>query len=257
MFTCDVEKTKDRKKRLQAFYSKWYENGVCSHSTGCEPDKMANQYWERYDWTCRIGDHFDMLFDNKELRIVVVGKEALTPRYELCEPASFSEVKNRHWCVTSKYLCLMFGYENRKEVDHKNVIHRMMSLTNRYACLFRKKKDQKSGILNTDKQNAFCLERLRAELKILQPTVIMIQNDRLSAQSCFEDAIVKKSFDNGSVSYSISGNCYIINTSHPCCRSHPWASDLKQSIEFVREIGWLPKVCKENTDELNDIIRWS
>lgn len=256
MFTCDLEKTKARKRELENFYFQWYENGKCSYSSDCEPKKKnTEQFWKRYDWSCKIGNFYDMYFNGKELRIAVIGKEGLVTRHELSTPALISEADNRHWKVTFKYLCMMFGYVYRKDEELNDSVLRMMSLTNRFSCLFREYEGQKNGIPNTENQRGFCLKRLKTELDILQPTVILIQNDGLMASCCADDVLTETSFEHGSVSFSMSRGCYIINTSHPCCRKHPWAEDLKKSIEYVRKRGWLPEVRKENTDELNTIVK--
>lgn len=74
-------------------------------------------------------------------------------------------------------------------------------------------------------QTQNCVILKQAELKILKPTVLLIQTDIITANELYEDAeTINVSFPDGHgcVKHSKENNCYIIESSHPSCHRHLW-----------------------------------
>ena len=116
----------------------------------------------------------------------------------------------------------------------------MFTLSNTYSCAFRRYEGQTKGIKNTDIQKNNCSELRKKEIEILEPTLIVIQYDYLKAIDLFEDAVNCC----GKIFYSEKSNCYIVESSHPSCRRHPWKPDLDNSIAFLKRIDIVPAVIK-------------
>ena len=103
------------------------------------------------------------------------------------------------------------------------------------------KEEQKSGIRNSDVQKSNCIKLRQKEIEILEPTVIVIQYDYLHSKDLFDDAVQRDE----KVYYSEIAKCYIVESSHPCCRKHPWKKDLDNSIFYLKDKGILPKIVEE------------
>lgn len=257
--TSDISKTKKRKAELLNLYQKWYENDTCKYFEECCQGRVPQEFWTCFDYSARIGDNYYLFFDGMPVRILVIGKEpkAQKPLRFTNRPERWWPDINRHYLVTFNMLKNMLSYYPTKNAVVTDAVLTMFTLSNLYSCSFRKYDGQFNGIPNTTQQMSNCLLLRKKELKILEPTIVIIQNDNIKASWLFDDAVLKFMRLHGNVYYSEKDfPCYIVETSHPCCRSHPWKSDLNDCIDYLKEISALPQIdYREATSKLNALIK--
>lgn len=258
--------TSDKKayEQIMADLENLYKNkfyiceNKCIHYAYCFEKAKEKGYIDGWDsdYAAKVGKNYPLQIDNKEIRIVVIGKEGLGWNDKLTPPAQLKGAYNHHYRETYKVLCEMLNYnwnveekKNKIEDEFKNRPDEVLTaftLTNTYRCSFAKKylKEQKKKqnedteqyaytLYRTNSQNKHCIKILRRELEILNPTILFIQNAGLSANRIFDDkgvypnAVLKRicekkdKKDQWSFTFSHyvnEGNeCYIIQTVHPTC----------------------------------------
>lgn len=236
--TADAERTENRRQRLRILYNSLYCDGKCKYAEECEDSvpMRSRENWIKNDWSAKIGDHYDLTINDKPVRILIIGKEGKSFSDCLTKPSRWWADMNRHYKMTYNLLKNVFSYWPTKDAD--DIILTMFTLSNAYSCAFRRHKDQTTGIKNTEIQRKNCSEIRKKEIEILEPTLIIIQYDYLTAGDLCSDAT--RLF--GKVYYSEESNCYIVESSHPSCRKHPWKKDLDESISYLKRIGVLPAV---------------
>ena len=239
MFTnllVNTSKTETRKAELLNLYRNLYCNGGCRSFIECAEsiNMKCHDNWDTFDWSARVGINYDLTIDGVDVRILIIGKEAKELKNQLNDPSQWWPGIKRHYQVTYNTLKQLFNYYPAD--DSNNHILSMYALTNVYSCAFRSKPDQTTGIKNSPIQKNNCLLIRKKEIEILEPTVILIQYDYLNALDLFDDAVVCCN----KVFYSPKQNCHIIESSHPCCRRHPWRQDLNESINYIKANGIIP-----------------
>ena len=234
----DTESTDNRRQRLNNLYNRLYCDGKCKNAKECENSihMRSCENWIKNDWSAKIGDNYDLTINEKPVRILIIGKEGKSFSDCLTKPSRWWAEINRHYKLTYNLLKDIFSYWPKNDAD--DIVLTMFALTNTYSCAFRRYKDQTKGIKNSEIQRRNCSEIRREEIKILEPTLIVIQYDYLTATDLCNDAANCC----GKVYYSKEFNCYIIESSHPSCRKHPWKKDLDESISYLKNNGVLPAV---------------
>lgn len=242
MFFTNVEvnhdKTAERRNKLENLYKEVYCNGKCKYSQECESSihMKSHDNWIYNDWSAKVGDNYDLTIDGIPVRIMIIGKEGKSFSDCITKPSRWWPGINRHYKVTYNLLKDLFSYYPNNDAD--DCVLTMFTLSNTYSCAFRNHQDQITGIKNTDVQRTNCSEIRKKEIRILEPTLIIIQYDYLKAIDLCDDAVNCC----GKVYYSSASKCYLIESSHPSCRKHPWKNDLDNSIAYTKSLGILPSV---------------
>lgn len=202
----DNETTVKRKVKLQELYNDYYYGNKCNYFDSCSASlrTKSSEHWAVNDWSARVGKNYDLTINGKKVRILIIGKESKNFLEKLSEPSGWWPEINRHYSITYQTLKDMFSYYPK---NNNNPVLTMFTLTNVQRCAFRKYKDQTSGIPNTKEQTINCTKITQEEIKILEPTVILIQFDELSAYDLFCD--IERC--EGKVYYSKKAKCYILN----------------------------------------------
>ncbi len=245
MIEYDYHHTESVRFQLKELYEKrWYKNGICKMFDDCRGKKIPKDYWLLFDRTVRLGDNYCMLFNDKPLRIVFMGKETLGFSDHVVRPAlmsDFPEGLNRHYAVTLKTLRYMLNAD--KNALTNDTVLSMYSLTNLYSCAFCNYPEQTQGIPNSTTQIRNCLTLKKEEMEILKPTVLVLQTKDIRANDLYEDAIDVEIVlpDNyGKLKYSNKNECYIIESCHPSNKHHPWKKDLYACINYLKDNTVLP-----------------
>ena len=268
--TSNPIRTIERKAALESCYTAFYR-----HEQGCRffehcsdglVDKFPNGY--RFSKTVSLGVHYDLTIDGLDVRILFIGKEGRSGRNALRQPARLTDFReekkvNLHYRETYKMLCEMLGYnyENGKLKDHSKFLCKpdanlaCYALTNLYRCAFKQHDSDVKSIPNTKAQTANCLTILREELRILEPTVIILQKADLRAVHIAPDAIVVEKACGLYVSESLQA--YLIETSHPS-NFGKWYRESKprfsRAVNALRARGALPAQGSDTTDLLNTLV---
>lgn len=236
--TVNHKRTIERRIQLEQLYKENFYNGKCKYAQLCEESirMKSHDNWIVNDWSARIGDNYDLTINGIPVRVLIIGKEGKSFSDRITKPSRWWPDINRHYKSTYRLLKDIFSYYPASDAD--DIVLTMFAQSNTYSCAYRKYKDQTTGIKNTDIQKKSCCEIRKREIKILEPTVIVIQYDNLRANDLFADAINCC----GKVYYSANAKCYIIESSHPSCRRHPWKKELDNSIDYLKRKGIIPNV---------------
>ena len=159
------------------YFNKIYDNGTCPHLEEC------NRKNYEYGHTCyraKIGKEYE----NAEIRIMFVGKEAPNDSKSVTSPAKVREVRsdNRHYFglyYTALLILSDIVPNNTKQstlVEHEG-LEEQDCLTNYYKCAFKKKdeKDKIHGIATNSKMKKYCPILLTKEIDLLRPDIVVIQ----------------------------------------------------------------------------------
>lgn len=254
-FRADPERSAQRKEALKELYARWFAGDTCRHFAACSA-KMRSEcscFWEKNDFSARVGDYYDLYYNEMPIRILMIGKEGLSVQSQVRPPARLMEKMNRHYSVTFRTLKKMLNYWPR-EKSHDAVLQ-TYALTNMYSCAFKTKQGQTTGIPNSDLQKVNCAALRREEIRILEPTIVVIQNGSLKADCLFDDTCNLLPRPHGAVAYSAAFGCHILETAHPSCRSYPWVRDLDDCIDFLRKTGALPPIEISTTEILDELTQ--
>jgi len=234
-------KVNERREKLEELYRDFYQNNKCKYFQTCVESIHMKSYENCIynDWSAKVDDNYDLLIDNIAVRVLIIGKEGKSFSQGLTTPSKWWPEINRHYKCTYSLLKNIFSYYPSNDEDDD--ILTMFTLSNTYSCAFRKYEEQKSGIRNSDVQKSNCIKLRQKEIEILEPTVIVIQYDYLHSKDLFDDAVQRDE----KVYYSEMAKCYIVESSHPCCRKHPWKKNLDNSVKFLKDKGILPKILEE------------
>lgn len=271
---CDTAKTKERKQQLKEMYDRYYQDGICKYYDLCSQNAINDGNTKGYhsSYAVSIGDNYDFCFNHEAIRILFVGKEGRNRNCDIDQAARLSSFLpegkvNLHYQETYKMLCEMLNYnwkdgrcsDSNKYLYKPDANLTCYALTNLYRCAFKKCPSQVSNIKNYPPQDEHCLAILKEEIKILQPTIIVLQKNGLRATAIAPDATPCKDEANDEV-YGVykSENTYIIETIHPR-NFGKWYKTYKplfsKALTYLRTIGKLPALDCDTTDELNRIVK--
>lgn len=264
------EKTKERKNLAEKMYSDYYKNGICTFKKNCTGN-INKGYHSSY--ALQIGENYDFDIDGRPIRILFMGKESPADKSTKNVPrtATLMEVAedwaashngrkrvNLHYQETYKMLCYMLNYNPEPIYPFYNRDDKVLkhfALTNRYRC---KLDNGRTNITNNHEQRKNCLCILREELRIMKPTVIVLQLQETTADELFFDdenrtEKLKRDENTERVVYSPKYDCYVIETIHPNTRGAWWKHKPKflKSVDYLKYKGVLPDLSVDLTDEIN------
>ena len=265
--------TQARKEKLEVMYAEFYNGklGQCRFYEDCAcglVNENPNGY--RFSYAALVGSHYDLSLtaNNKNIRILFVGKEGRSGNSKLDTPVRLSDFSlekkvNLHYRETYKMLCEMLGYnwKNGKCKDKFKFLNKpdanlaCYALTNLYRCAFKKNDDDVRNIPNSDAQKERCLSILREEIRILEPTVIVLQKGDLHAEMIAGDA---EPVDSAiGLFYSKKSDAHILETIHPS-NYGKWYRTYKprftKAVNYLKAKGKLPAPDCDTTDALNEIV---
>ena len=267
MVSSNPEQTERRVKQLEALYDSFYsEQNRCIYYSDCSEGQHTNGFM--FSRAASVGGNYDLCVDRKPIRIIFVGKEGRNGNDDVHPTTRLSEFSgrvNQHYQESYKMLCEMLRYnwearglkENNRFRDKPDANLTCFALTNLYRCAFKKERSQVKYVPNIERQREHCSEILRAELRILQPTVLVLQKADLKAVNIFPDAI--RHGDHESVWYSTAANVFVIETSHPHNRNknRGWYNYYKprftDAVNYLASIGALPEIGADLTNEIDKL----
>lgn len=224
---------------------------VCPHASDCRTSarKSGHRFFEGQ--LSHVGRSFDLALDSHPLRVVVVGQEyalnsivdghlkrrrvTLDERYRMI--AGVSGLKKRYYADgdfpsrnphmrgTTQALRLLFG--NGLGADHEGEwvdaaggrsfhIFDGFALVNRLLCAAGLPGDGQGRSTRTMRSN--CLEHFDATLRILQPTVLILQGEgvqRWTADALFDEEPIARYL---SLARHAGGRAFVCRFSHPSAR---------------------------------------
>jgi hypothetical protein len=200
-FAHDARGTKSRIKRLERYFAANVLDGkrfVCSSWAGCESSIGPDSTFKEGQLS-HVGKHFDLSRDGRDLRVVVVGQEVagkgkprttMAERYANVHDGSGiskrfvsdggHERRNPHMRGTTLALRTIFelpGINHATEflyLDEKSVhLFDCFALVNRLLCAAHLAGTSTGKSTKTMLNN--CERHFQATLKILEPTIVVIQ----------------------------------------------------------------------------------
>jgi len=261
-FTADVERTRARVSRLQAYMRRNVLNGrrfVCAHWSGCAGSIHAGCTFTEGQLS-HVGKNYDLLMGDEPLRIVVVGQEVggsgharvtLDERYRLIHEGSGLEKRfsgdrvhggrNPHMRGTTLALRAIFGspgtdHETEFLDMHGERVHLFdcFALVNRLLCSAHVRGTSTGQPTPTMFDN--CERHFAATLEILQPTIVVIQGVQVWKRS--QRVLVPRlQLSEHLVECELAGQRVLVSTfAHPSARGeHRWAApDSPYLIRVVR-----------------------
>ena len=248
-------------------YDRYYqgEKCICCYFHECSTDK-AKGYNSSH--AVKVGKNYDLFIDGKPIRILFMGKESPADKRKdkveetekLADCLLNNGSVNPHYLKTYMMLCDMLNYNPPNVRPYRNredAVLSFFSLINRYRCAI-KEKGQRSGVKNTSKQYEHCLKILQEEIRIMEPTILVLQHKYTKADKIFDDTQLVQDFGDEKIFHSPKYDCYVIETVHPCIRDGSWprhCSNLQRIVNRLKQEKALPTKDCDITDELNRIVR--
>ncbi len=268
MLRSNKEKTIHRKNALSELYNNYYcEKGVCKYYKTCSKQALADNLTAGYDSSlaAMVGENYDIEINDEKIRILIVGKEGRNKNDLQYSPKRLlgflNEGKvNLHYRETYKMLCEMFNYnwnndsiaDSNKFLFKPDSVLTCFSLTNLYRCAFKKYPEQVKGVKNYPIQTENCLELLIEEIRILEPTIIILQKAGLHASDISRDAVELTD----TLFYSETIDSYIIETIHPS-NYGKWYNEayprFSRDVKKLRLLNKLPPEDLITTEALNKL----
>jgi hypothetical protein len=270
--------TKKRFKKLEQYMDKNVlcdNKFICSHYRECKISHTEKSPTHKFyeGQLNHIGKNYDLIFNNKELRIMIVSQEfghgdkcfTLGTRYEWFkedwDKPEDSKKYNRHLRGTASALRLLFG--KSLGVDFKSEwlkfdngeqchIFDAFALVNYLLCSAIKEKDNKKESnrgYSTREMKDNCLEHFRKTLEILQPNVIIVQGKVIWnwIKRSFDDI---KPFQKSKIIYQVDINN---NEAYVASFTHPSAPNSLYNWGWVGA-GYLLKTVKPTIKKIQEIM---
>lgn len=264
----NIQRTLLRITELNKLYGHYYsENKTCKYYPTCSQKPLHLGYNKGYhsSFAVSIGKNYDLNIDGIDIRILFVGKEGrnknnkISPTKRLQEFEAEGKV-NLHYREVYKMLCEMLSYNwiNEKHKESNRYLYKpdanitCFALTNIYRCAFKENDRQVKNIFNSSEQNINCLKILKEEIKILQPTIIVLQKSNICAKSFDKNAELCIGTTN--VYYSSIYNAYFIQTIHPSNYGKwykTYKPEFSNAVNYLKSIKKLPLANRDTTIELN------
>jgi hypothetical protein len=192
--TCDTTRTEERRQRLQEYMSTYVlaepKRFICRHYRACRASHDGEFYKGQLH---HLGRHYDLLVDGRPFRIVVVGQEyggppscvTLARRYvDVAEESGLGKTlgqRNPHMRGTTHLLRLLFdiGLGSDRAGEYVDVdgeprhLFDMFSLANYLLCSAHEGGTARGT--STAVMRANCQGHFRETLRILDPTVVVVQ----------------------------------------------------------------------------------
>ena len=281
MWSADLKKTEERIKKLSEYYDKMGLNADsfhCEHYEICSKSQKKCNVEKQYSGgTVGITPFYDISYGGKPIRILIVGKEnGYMKNTKYGTSANFKENslnilncinwknKNNHIKGTLQILQNIFGVQS-------DYVYSSYALSNLLRCSFQNadKIENISNVNSTTTMKNNCLRHLIAEIEILEPTLIIFQGEwAINGKETVVDKLYKY--------YNIEKKCLLANsnnkyglydfnrfmlmtTHHPAILGN-WIKNLAPdsvwpALDYLRKIGYLPKVNPAYNDEYLDLVR--
>lgn len=277
-FKIDFEQNKRRKELLIKLYN---ENGLNANNFHCEKyleckssqkGNIENQYC---GGTCALMPFYDLYYDGKPIRIMIIGKETgymVNKKYGTSDDFFDNcknvlncinwRKKNNHMKGTLDTLKYIYGYDSEYLLS-------TYVLSNLMRCSFQKREriDNVSAAHDTQIMRINCISYLMDEIKILQPTIIITQGEW--ALKCGFITAVEEYFNEDSEILLQSKNkkyglykfskfvCIISH--HPAIYGN-WKKNLAPDslfpmIDHLKKIGYIPAFDEIELEKLENRIK--
>lgn len=254
------------------YYGSIGEEKKCKYSEQCSASAKYHCGY-RSSFAARVGENYGVSIPGIKIpRIVIIGKEN---RYEDTtpnkRPARLKDWNNsrvnRHYIETFKQLKALLNFNTAETKSYKSqndCILTCFALSNIYRCAFKEYDDQTVGIKNSAVQKACCSEILRAELAVLEPEIILLQNTKkfeftISPEAILPDCRQVAAEHCKGLYYSETTCRYIIVTAYPAQKfwndkECPWNHwNFERAVLYLRSIGAIPD--SDTTKELTALLK--
>ena len=272
-----MSKTQERIKKLQVYYDKNglnADNFFCESFSDCSKSINLKKFMKQFAGaTAAVMPFYDLEFEGKEVRILIIGKEhgymsnlkfGILPNFIAFNETVLNCINwknmNNHMKGTRDILKYIFNIES------ENVLS-AYTLSDVYRCSFQKidKFSKISNVNSTKCMKDNCIKHLIAEIKILEPTLIITQgewavqgvNNFVKILGDNLDQKVECLKNNSNKKYGIyKFNDFILMTSHhPAIYGH-WKVNLAPDsvwpfIDYLKEKQYLPNN-NNNTSSLKN-----
>ena len=281
MWYVNKEETSRRYNLLEKYYINNHLNADsfnCCHYNECLKSQKDCDVIKQYSGgTAGLAPFYDLYYNGKPIRILVVGKEnAYMKNLKYGTSPNFKENclnvlncinwknKNNHIKGTLMILQDILGINS-------DYAYACYALTNLMRCSFQNSEvaANVSNVNSTSKMKENCLHHLINEILILEPTLIILQGEwAITGKSSVVDKLYyyfnkeKKCLlknSNGKYGLYQFENFMLITCHHPAILGN-WIKNLAPDsvwppINYLREIGYLPHVNKDDSTELLNFIK--
>ena len=275
----DTEKTRERYEALQRFYRGQGLNAdqfSCKFYEQCSGSQKPGTVKQYSGGTAGLAPLYDVFYRDKPIRILIVGKESA---YEPVLPFNTAD----NFDVRSKQV--VDTISRRKRNNHiigtlitlqkifeaeSDYLYACYALTNALRCAFQKKSDahKRSKLTDTRTMRVNCSPYLRDEIRILEPTLIIIQGswaiaDRPTLVERLADGYgipkqPKKNVKNGKYGLYEFADFMLITSPHPSILpdwKKNFAPDtLWPMIDYLKDSEYLPRITPEDATLLDQMI---
>lgn len=276
----DTTKTQERYARLEAYYR---EKGLnadhfsCRYFAECSASQKDDTIKQYAGGTAGLMPFYDAEYDGVPVRVLVVGKESgymsnsvygtaenfTTNSNNLLKCVNWRR-KNNHIKGTLITLQHVFAV-------HTEYIYVSYALSDALRCAFQSsdRADNLSAVLDTSVMRANCLGYLVDEIRILEPTLIIVQGEwaikdsvpfvpRLARAFGVRERCLMTS-NNGKYGLFEFPHFMLITSHHPAILGH-WLANLAPDslwpmLDHLRDIGFLPQVDADATTEYEAIVK--
>lgn len=285
MWNFNTDKTQERIQKLHKYYDKNglnADNFFCKYFPSCSQSVNLREFKKQFSGTtAAVMPFYDSEFGGKEIRILIVGKEhgymqnlefGILPNFDSFNETVLNcvnwEKMNNHMKGTRDILKYIF------EVDSNNVLS-AYTLSDAYRCSFQKidKFSNVSNVNSTKCMKNNCIKHLLAEIKILEPTLIITQGEwavqginnfvKTLEENLKQKAECLKSSFNKKYGLYKFDDFILMTTHHPAIYGH-WKANLAPNsvwpfIDYLKENKYLPSNNQisslESTNLFNDLTK--
>ncbi|MCL4515668.1 MAG: hypothetical protein M1379_08815 [Firmicutes bacterium] len=261
----DMARTQERYRALKEYYDTRglnADNFSCPKYPDCLDSQKEGTIQQYLGGTAGLMPFYDVEYKNTPIRVLSVGKETgymvntpygTSPNFDVNTLNVLNCInwkrKNNHIKGTLITLQRIFELETE-------YVYASYALSDALRCSFQLKNtaDNVSAVKDTPKMRDNCLEYLVDEIRILEPTLIILQGEwavagrnpfvqRLAAQLGEQVRCVKKN-QNGKYGLYEFTSFMCITSHHPAILGN-WLVNLAPDslwpmIDYLREIGYLP-----------------
>jgi uracil-DNA glycosylase len=258
--TSNVSLTKKRVKCIRQYMNEKVLNNsgfICSHYKNCKRSHPGNFYEGQLHY---IGKNYDLIVNNKPLRIMFVGQEIggidrhITLEQRYMDQMELGKKNYREWNShmrgTTRALGLLLGKnldidEENKWINFSNNkkchIWDTFALVDYLLCSALGEDKRATGKSSTTMKNN-CQEHFRKVLEILEPNVIIVQGKKFWkwVEKVFDSI---KLLSRSDVLYNVK-----INDTSAICASftHPSARDIRYNWGHYYPTDYFKKIVKPN-----------
>jgi hypothetical protein len=276
----NTEKTKVRFSALKNYYK---VNGLspddfhCRYFSECSSSQGMGTKKQYAGGTACLMPFYDVAYNGKEVRVLIIGEETgymANTKYGTFDNLDIHRRtilnctnwrgKNNH--IKGTLITLQRIFEAETEY-----IYASFALSNLLRCAFQAKENlnKVSNVKDTPIMRRNCLTHLIDEIKILDPTLIIIQGSwALGGQTPFINRLAQslgcgvkllKSNKDGKYGLYQLNSLMCITTHHPALYGRwiaNWSNDsLWPMLDYLKKTGYLPSFQKNTAAEYEKIVK--